>query len=85
MPNQQLVRHTATVLRRSREATYISASMKTFHCYDIVGQFYGTDAASLAWSTTRAVENCDENMWTATGFCDKKNLPRSLSRPESSI
>ena len=35
MPNQQLVRHTATVLRRWREATNISASMNTFHCYDI--------------------------------------------------
>jgi len=35
MPNQQLVRHTATVLRRWREATNISASMKTFYCYDI--------------------------------------------------
>ena len=35
MPNQQLVRHTATVLRRWREATNICASMKKFHCYDI--------------------------------------------------
>ena len=35
MPNQQLVRHTATVLRQWWEATNISASMKTFHCYDI--------------------------------------------------
>jgi len=48
MPNQQLVRHTATVLRRWREATNIS--MKTFRCYDIVTQFYGTDTASLAWA-----------------------------------
>jgi len=29
-------------------ATLISASMKMFHCYDIVRQFYGTDTASLA-------------------------------------
>ena len=35
MPNPQLVRHAATVLRQWREATNISASMKTFHCYDI--------------------------------------------------
>jgi len=35
MSNQQLVRHTATVLRRWREGTNISASMKTFYCYDI--------------------------------------------------
>ena len=31
------------VLRRWREATNSSASMKTFDCYDIVRQFYRTD------------------------------------------
>jgi len=38
-----------TVIRRRREAANISASMKTFHCYDIVTRFYRTDIASLEW------------------------------------
>jgi len=36
------------VVRRRREAANISASMNTFHCYDIVTQFYRIDMASLA-------------------------------------
>jgi len=36
------------VVRRRREASNISASMKTLHCYDIVRQFYRIDMASLA-------------------------------------
>ena len=83
-PNQQLVRHTATVLRWWREATNICASMKTFHCYNIIRQFCRTDAASLAWPISRTVENCYENVWTTTGFCDMKNLPKKLSRHETS-
>jgi len=68
------------VIRRRREAAKISASMKTFHCYDIVRQFYRTDMASLAWPTSRVAETCYENVWTTAGFCDMKNLRRSLSR-----
>ena len=68
------------VIRRRREAAKISASMKTFYCYDIVRQFYRTDMASLAWLTSRVAETCYENVWTITGFCETKNLPRSLSR-----
>ena len=45
--------HAATVVRRRREAANICASMKTFHCYDIVRQFYPADMASLAWPTSR--------------------------------
>jgi len=36
------------MVRRRREAANICASMETFHCYDIVRQFYPTDMASLA-------------------------------------
>jgi len=39
--------------RRRREVANISSSMKTFHCYDIIRQFYRTDMASLAWPTRR--------------------------------
>ena len=48
MPQQQLFRHAATVVRRRSEAANISASVKTFHCYDIVRQLYRADMASLA-------------------------------------
>jgi len=34
MPHQQLVRHTATVIRWRREAANISALVITFHSYD---------------------------------------------------
>ena len=34
----------------------------------------------LAWSTSRFGETRYENVWTTAGFCDMKNLPRSLSR-----
>jgi len=68
------------VVRRRKEAVNISASMKTFHCYDIVKQFYPTDMASLAWPRSRVGKTCYENVWTTTGFCDMKNVPRSLSR-----
>ena len=54
--------------------------MKTFHRYDIVRRFCRTDMASQAWPTSRVGENCNENVWTTTGLCDMKNLPRSLSR-----
>jgi len=57
----------------------ICASMETFHCYDIVTQFYPTDMASLAWPTSHVWKTCYENVWTTKGFCDMKNLPRSLS------
>ena len=40
--------HAASVVRRRREAANISASMKTFDCYDLVRQFYPGDMASLA-------------------------------------
>jgi len=57
--------------------------MKTFHCYDIITQFYLSDMASLAWPTSRVGKTCYENVWTTTGFCDMKNLPRNLSRHAS--
>ena len=62
------------------QAANISASMKTFHCYDIVSQYNLTDMASLPWPTSRVGETCYENVWTAAGFCDIKNLPRRLNR-----
>jgi len=74
------VRLAATVIRPRREAANISASMKTFHCCDIVRHFYCTDIVSLAWSTNHVKETCYENVWTTAGFCDMKYLPRSLSR-----
>ena len=73
-------RHAASMVRGRREAASISAAMKTFDCYDIVRQFYPSDMASLALPTRRDGKTCCENVWTTTGFCDMKNLPRSLSR-----
>jgi len=43
-------------------------------------QFYPSDMASLAWPTSRVGKTCFEDVWTTTGLCDMKNLPRSLSR-----
>ena len=43
-------------------------------------QFYPGDMASLAWSTSRVGKTWYGTVWTTTGFCDMKNLPRSLSR-----
>jgi len=48
--------------------------------FGIFSDFQSGNPVSLAWSTNRVVENCYENVWTTTGFCDMKNLPRSLSR-----
>jgi len=70
----------ASVVRRRREAANISASMKTFNCYETVRQFYPSDMATLAWPTSRVGKTYCENVWTTTGFCDMKNLPKSLSR-----
>ena len=66
--------------RRRREAANISASKKTYDCCDTVRQFYPSDMASLASPTSRVGKTCYENVWTTTGFCDMKNLPRNLSR-----
>ena len=43
-------------------------------------QFYPSDMASPACLRSHAGKTCYENVWTITGFCDMKNLPRSLSR-----
>ena len=47
----------AAVVKRRREAASISASMKTFHCYDVVRQFSPTDVAAprkKRWAITPA-------------------------------
>jgi len=69
----QLVRHAATVVRRRREAAKISASMKTFDCYDIVRQFYPSNMASLAWA--KSLVGNSVATWCLLALLDQKWKP----------